>query len=174
MSVKFYRAPWGTKVRLITGTTGLFALVAAVVLPLAVPARDASERLAFGIVPFVILTVIGVTALWMIRRFELTDDTLFVRRVFWANRIPLANIQSAEIDSHACQGAWKTMGNDGLFAMHGRFRGKRLGRFQAYVTDPANSVVLKLPGDTIVISPENPRGFLKELNRRLERLDNKR
>lgn len=90
-----------------------------------------------------------------------------MRRSFWSNRIPLAAIQSAGLDARACEGAMKTLGNDGLFAMHGRFRSKRLGKFQAYVTDPRNSVVLRLPGDIVVVSPENPRQFLRELNRRL-------
>jgi hypothetical protein len=125
-------------------------------------------------VPAAALGVIGGTALWMVRGFQLTDDAVVVRRVLWSNRIPLRTIESAEVDPHACKGAWKTCGNDGLFAMHGRFRSKHLGKFQAYVTNAENAVVLLVRGDTIVISPENPRSFVNELNRRLRRLEDTR
>ena len=140
-------------------------------VPNALPKRfvQAGEQLVAWILPLVFLITIGSIALWTIRAFKICDDAIRVQRSFWVNCIPLSEIQSAEIDPDACRGAWKTMGNDGLFAMHGRFRSKRLGKFQAYVTCPANAIVLKVPSDTIVISPENPRSFLNELKRRLNR-----
>lgn len=173
MTAKSYRAPWGRRVWVITGAVVALVVGLAVAAPLTLALKKPGERWAAWIAPVVLLDVLAITALWMIRRFELTDDAILVRRSFWTNRIPLASIQAAELDPQACRGAWKTAGNDGLFAMHGRFRSKRLGKFQAYVTDPANAIVLRVQGDTIVISPENPRAFLRELNRRLDRLKEK-
>jgi hypothetical protein len=170
MTTKHYAAPWGRRIWLITGLVSLLGLVMALTLPLILPVRDSGERWLVWLSSALVLSIVGGTSLWMIRRFELTDDTLIIRRSFWTNRIPLAAIESVEVDGRACERAWKTIGNDGLFAMHGRFRSKRLGKFQAYVTDPANAVVLKVPGDTIVVSPESPHQFVKELNRRRERL----
>lgn len=170
MTAKQYQAPWGRRIWLITAIVTLLGVVATTVLPLVAPLKRPEDRWALLIAPVVVCAIIGGSALWMIRRFELTDEAILVRRVLWTNAIPLAQIESAEVAPRACEGAWKTAGNDGLFAMHGRFRSKRLGKFQAYVTDPANSVVLKLPGDIVVISPENPRHFVNDLNRRLERL----
>lgn len=174
MSVKLYHAPWGRRVWLITATVTLLGIATTAVLPLFVPVKKPEDRWALWLAPAVVGAIIGGTALWMIRRFELTDEAIVVRRPLWANAIPLATVESAEADAGACEGAWKTMGNDGLFAMHGRFRSKRLGKFQAYVTDPANSVVLRQSADTVVISPENPRQFVNELNRRLTRLKEQR
>jgi hypothetical protein len=170
MTEKHYHAPWGRRVWLISGAVCLLGLTIALALPLSLPVKDSGERGLVWLSSAVVLLIIGGTSLWMIRRFELTDEAIIIRRSFWTNRIPLAKIESAEVDGRACERAWKTMGNDGLFAMHGRFRSKRLGKFQAYVTDPANAVVLRVPGDTIVISPEQPRQFVNELNRRRERL----
>ncbi len=174
MAAKHYPAPWGRRVWLITATVTLLGIATTAVLPLFVPVKNPEDRWALWLAPAVVCAIIGSTALWMIRRFELTDEAIVVRRPLWTNSIPLATVESAEIDARACEGAWKTVGNDGLFAMHGRFRSKRLGKFQAYVTDPANSVVLKQPADTIVISPENPRHFVNDLNRRLARLKEQR
>jgi hypothetical protein len=174
MSTLSYNAPWGRKIWLITGFACLFAIGAAISLPLLRPAKNPGDLWAHWISPFAIIAIIGSTSLWMIRRFELSDDAILVRRSFWTNRIPLEVVEAAEVDPDACKGAWKTIGNDGLFAMHGRFRSKRLGKFQAYVTDPKNSVVLKVEGETIVISPESPGSFVKELNRRITRLKGKR
>jgi len=170
VSTQSYAAPWGRRIWWITGATSLLGLIAAVAIPLTLAVRTAEERWVLWLSAHALLLVVAGTSLWMIRGFDLTADAVIVRRSFWVNRIPLDTLQSAEVDPRACEGAWKTLGNDGLFAMHGRFRSKRLGKFQAYVTDPANSVVLKVPGDTLVISPENPRRFLGELNRRLAHL----
>jgi len=167
MTTKTYAAPWGRRIWLITGAVTLFGLVFALVLPWSLPVRNPDERWGLWIAAPVTLLIVGGTSFWMIRGFELTSDTLIVQRSFWSNRIPLAAIQSAELDARACEGAMKTLGNDGLFAMHGRFRSKRLGKFQACVTDPSKSLVLRLATDIVVVSPENPRQFLSELNRRL-------
>lgn len=174
MPAKHYPAPWGRRVWLITVAVSLLGLTIALAMPLSLPVKDSGERWLVWLSSALVLLIVGGTSLWMIRRFELTDDTLVIRRSFWTNQIPLAMIEYAEMDNRACEGAWKTIGNDGLFAMHGRFRSKRLGKFQAYVTNPVNAVVLKVPGDTIVISPENPRQFVNELNRRLAHLKESR
>lgn len=173
MTVKLYGAPWGRTIWLITGSMLLLGVGAGIAVPLLIQARILKDPRTLWLLPVAIFAVISATSLWMIRGFELADDTLIVRRVLWHNRIPLADIASADIDPMACKGAWKICGNDGLFAMHGRFRSRRLGTFQAFVTDPANSIVCRLATDTLVISPDNPRLFLNELSRRLARLKEK-
>jgi hypothetical protein len=172
MTTKHYQAPWGRRVRLITLAVLGFAVAFSALLPLLI--RNAEDRPAEWIVPLALVAVFGGTALFFVRGFEITDSAVLVHRSFWRNRIPLAQIETAEVDPRACERAWKTCGNDGLFAMHGRFRNKRLGKFQAYVTDPDNAVVLRVPGDIIVISPEHPRQFVQDLNRRLARLKEQR
>lgn len=164
---RVYAAPWGHRVRLITFGLLAAAVVAAVVLPWAIDLdRDPVGAL---VAPCVLGAMIVFTSLWSIRGYVVTDHELRVERLLWRNVIKLADIGSVEADSRACEGAWKTLGNDGLFAMHGRFRSKRLGKFQAYVTDPRRAVVLRLPDDSIVISPDEPARFVADVNRRLHR-----
>jgi len=172
MSSRYYRAPWGTKIWVITGLVIGLGLIAAVALPLLL--REKSDPLILRLLPtFVIMAVFAGTGLFVVRGFELTEHQLLVRRSFWNTTIELAELESATVDPTACKGAFKTLGNDGLFAMSGRFRSKKLGSFRAFVTAPINSVVLKIGGRTIVISPENPKSIVNELNRRLSRAKTK-
>lgn len=162
-----YAAPWGSRVWLITLGLIAVAAVALVVLPWVVESQQ--DRAAAWIAPCLIGTMIAITSLWSIRHYEVTDHELRVQRLLWQNRIELADVESVEADARACEGAWKTMGNDGLFAMHGRFRSKRLGKFQAYVTDPRRAVVLRLANDTVVLSPCDPDRFVTDVRHRLRR-----
>ncbi|HAV61146.1 MAG TPA: hypothetical protein DCY13_02135 [Verrucomicrobiales bacterium] len=168
MSAKAFDVTWGRRIWLITGLVMLLA--SAVTITITTAASPDEAVWIRWILPWVVPGIPATTALWMIRRYELDDHELRVHRPFWVNRIPLSDIASAEVDPRACRGAWKTLGNDGLFAMHGRFRSRRLGKFQAYVTNPEQAVILRVTNDTIVISPAEPRKFLNELNRRLDRL----
>ena len=174
MTAKRYGAAWGLRIWLFTGAAIVVAVGVVIGVFLRSSNDDPKSYWARRVVPVILFGVIGGTSLWMIRRFEITNDAIVVRRGLWSNRIALSDIESAELDAHACRGAWKTCGNDGLFAMHGQFRSRRLGKFQAYVTQPRNAIVLRVAGDTIVISPDNPRNFLKELNHRRSRLKEKR
>lgn len=169
MSTKIYGAPWGIRVKLITGMVGGIAIIMGCVLPFVLKKEAAPLFVSF--LPSIAVTaVFGGTALFVVRRFELTDQEIHVQRSVWKDTINLSGLRSATADATACKGAFKTFGNDGLFAMHGRFYSKKLGKFRAFVTDRANAVILKFDDRTIVISPENPRSFVNELNRRQRRL----
>jgi hypothetical protein len=62
--------------------------------------------------------------------------------------------------------AWKVHGNDGLGAVAGRFRNKRLGAFRAYLTDTEHAVVLRWPDRCLVISPQQDSFFLEAVRKR--------
>ncbi len=165
-----YSAPWGLQTWLITGILSALMLAVAIGSSFVLGKEGRGQRGPIWIIPtLVVVGILGGASLWRVRRYELADDELLVARSFWSNRIRLLDIESAEVDPKACERAWKTYGNDGLFAMHGRFRNQRLGKFQAYVTDRKNAVVIRVPGDIIVISPENPGRFVADLRRRLQR-----
>lgn len=168
MKDEHYNAPWGKRIRLITGGVGLLGIIAATTLPLVID--DPQNPWVRWLSPAVLLAILGGTSLFSVRGYDLTAEALVVRRSIWTNRIPLATIRSATRDPEACKGAFKLIGNDGLFAMHGLFRSSRLGKFNAFVTDPANAVILELGARKVVISPENPSRFVRELERRLEKL----
>jgi hypothetical protein len=166
MASKRHQAPWGVRVRLITVGLLVFAVLLAAILPWVVTGTDA--WVVAWVVPGVFLATLGGTALFMVRGYELTDDSVTVRRSFWVDRLPLSGLVEVKVDPEALSGAWKTVGNDGLFAIHGWFRSKRLGKFRAFVTDPANTVVMRYQDRTVVISPEHPRRFAEDVRRRIE------
>ncbi|MBX3731844.1 MAG: hypothetical protein KF791_04535 [Verrucomicrobiae bacterium] len=163
-----YAAPWGRRVWWITLGMVAFASTAAVALPLL--AGRPGNRAALLLPAAAPFLIVAGTSLFAIRRYEVSDDTLIVVRSFWVNQLPLAGLESLAADPKACKGAWKTMGNDGLFAMHGRFRSRRLGSFQAFVTNPENGVILRWSNRTVVVSPEHPARFVVDIERRLRRL----
>ncbi|MBX3746453.1 MAG: hypothetical protein KF833_14190 [Verrucomicrobiae bacterium] len=164
MSERQYAAVWGRRIRVITVLVLL--LCGGVTVGIALLVNRPEERWVVWLVTALMLGIVGGTALFSIRGFEIGRDGVRIRRVLWTNRIPFEAIESAEVDPEACRGAWKTMGNDGLFAMHGWFRSRRLGSFRAFVTHPGDAVVLRGPKGIVVVSPENPRRFVNDLNRR--------
>jgi hypothetical protein len=122
MKSKIYDAPWGRRVWVITLGVWLMGLALSVSAPWWVAGPEAA--VVVWVIPGVFLAILGLTALFCVRRYELTDDALLVRRSFWTNRVPLEGLESVEQDERAFCGAWKTMGNDGLYAVH-RGRGRR-------------------------------------------------
>lgn len=167
MSNKTYGAAWGRRIRVVTLVVIL--LCGGITVGIAVLVHRPEERWVVWLMAGLTLGIVGVSGLFAIRGFEIGRDGVRIRRVFWSNRIPFREIESAEVDPQACRGAWKTLGNDGLFAMHGWFRSRRLGSFRAFVTDPEDAVILRGPGGIVVVSPDNPRQFVHELNRRRAR-----
>jgi hypothetical protein len=105
-------------------------------------------------------------ALFIVRGYTVTPDTLIIQRPLWQTRIPLAELQSAESVPHAMRGSIRTFGNGGFFSFTGSYRNQRLGAYRAFVTDPHRTVVLRIPKRTIVVSPESPEDFVRELARR--------
>jgi hypothetical protein len=62
--------------------------------------------------------------------------------------------------------SWRIWGNGGLFAIHGWFQNRELGRYRAFVTDPDHAVVLRWPQVTVVVSPGEPARFVQVLQAR--------
>jgi hypothetical protein len=57
-------------------------------------------------------------------------------------------------------------GNGGLFSFTGVFRSPKLGRYRAYVTDPARTVILRFAERIAVVSPEDPDAFVRDVSPR--------
>ena len=164
---EFAPAALGTRGRITTSivaATVLIALAVATVLLLAKrPAPPWQVFIAFGIA----LPVQAV--IWYgtrMRRYRLTEDALVVERPFRTVRLPLAGLKEATHDRDAMRGAWKIRGNQGLGTITGRFWSKRLGRFDAYLSDREHAVVLRWPDRCVVISPEQHSFFIETVRRR--------
>jgi hypothetical protein len=124
--------------------------------------------------PWQVFVVYGIAApvyaiIWYgtrVRRYRVTEDQLLVERVFRTVRLPLAGLKDATHDREAMRGAWKIRGHHGIGAIAGRFHSKRLGRFDAFVSDGEHAVVLRWPDRCVVISPEQHSFFIETVRKR--------
>ena len=113
-----------------------------------------------GLLP--LLLVLGA-ALFVIRSYTIEPNALAIQRLFWTTRLPLSGLQSAEVIPSAMSRSLRLCGNGGLFSFTGWYRSRTLGKYRAFVTDLTQTVVLRFPQRTIVVSPEKPEQFVAEI-----------
>lgn len=159
-----FKAPWSRQLKWVTGLSSAVLLG----IPLLVLARapQAESAWASGMVWFP-LALLALSALFAIRGYRLQGDKLLILRPGWTTRIPLAELQSAEVDAEAMAGSIRVFGNGGLFGFIGLFRSGKLANYRAFATDPALAVVLRFPARTLVITPDRPQKLVSLLNEQL-------
>jgi hypothetical protein len=142
-----------------------------VVLASAVPAvmllRDREPP--YRVFPIVVIgpAILGLS--WWasrLRQYRLVGGELRIELRFRTMRFPLAGLVSATPDREAMSHAWKMWGDDGLGAVTGRFRSRRLGAFRACLTDAEHAVVLRWPDRCLVISPQQHSFFVEAVRKR--------
>jgi len=91
-----------------------------------------------------------------IEKFRIEENCLVLGR----RRYPLEGLVEVARDPGIMRWAFKIAGNGGLGAIRGRFWSKRVGKFEAFLTDAEKAVVLRWPGRVIAVSPEDPEFFI--------------
>jgi hypothetical protein len=149
-----FRAPWGRTLKAVSSlaTAVLFGVAVMPSPGLGWPVRMLPILLLAGALPFVV------------RGYELREGTLLIRRLWWSTRVELKGLRSALLDPEALKGSIKTCGNGGLFSFTGWFWSRRLGSYRMYVTDLTRPVVLTFADRCIVVSPDCPEKFVRELS----------
>jgi hypothetical protein len=99
-------------------------------------------------------------ALFTVRGYALETDAILVQRLLWATRIPLEGLEEIRARPDAMRRSIRLWGNGGFFSFTGWFWNKNIGKYRAYVTDPTRAVVLRFTDQTIVMSPDDPVGFV--------------
>ena len=161
MQTNYPAAPWGAFLKGISIAVALLLLGVFLLVACLVPAATLPPlRIVVMAVPLLILLA---AALFVVRGYELRDGTLHVRRLLWTTRVALGDLREAIIDPEAGAGSLRLFGNGGLFSFSGWFRNAKLGRYRAFVTDWRQAVVLRSAAGTVVLSPANPAGFVREL-----------
>jgi len=107
--------------------------------------------------------VVVISALFTIRGYTITADEILVQRLLWSTRFERARLQSASVDPEALRGSIRLFGNGGLFSFSGWFRSPKLGRYRAFVTDPARTVILRFADRVVVMSPSDPDAFARDV-----------
>lgn len=116
--------------------------------------------------PVVLAPLVGVPVVllswWLgrIKTYRLSESELQVVRRLGTSRFALAGLVRIETGPDLLRGMRKRMGNDGLGAITGEFRSKRLGDFEIYATDTTKAVVLHWPDHRLALSPEKIEPFI--------------
>lgn len=112
----------------------------------------------------VMLAMVFLCALFTVRGYAVLPDAILVQRLFWVTRLPRGGLHSARVEPQAMRGSVRLFGNGGFFAFSGLYRNARLGVYRAFVTDRDRTVVLRYAGRTIVLSPDAPEEFVRDLS----------
>ncbi|MGA2281433.1 MAG: PH domain-containing protein [Verrucomicrobiota bacterium] len=155
--MKHFKAPWCISLIVVS------ALVTILCVGITISAQPWAARHGNEWLAWLPLALVFGCAPFTIRGYTITPDTILVHRLFWATRLPRAGLQSARVDPQAMRWSIRTCGNGGLFSATGFYWNKSLGSYRAYVMNPRRAVVLKFERRTVVVSPDAPEEFVREL-----------
>ncbi len=154
----YFDAPWSGRLKITTFVASAFML--GIPILQYIPGTGIhGGRQFLWLMPLLVVII----SFFMVRGYELTQDALYVQRLFWKTKIDLSSLKSVAIDSDATSGSIRTAGNGGFFSFTGRFRNKQLGSYRAFITDHKNAVVLRFVNRVIVISPGDPQDFERQI-----------
>jgi len=162
---RFDAAPWSTGLKVMSALGAGVLLAVSYTLYRAVP-RGTKVPFAetFGSLMVTVPVLILVVALlFVVTGYRLDADGLSVQRLLWTTRVRLEGLDRAWHDPSATCRSLRVFGNGGLFSVTGWFRNATLGRYRAFLTDPAKAVVMRSPTRVVVFSPADPSGFLATL-----------
>ncbi|MEW9573272.1 PH domain-containing protein [Rhodanobacter sp. Si-c] len=163
MDLHYPAAPWSGFLKGISIVVTLLLLGISLLLAFVVPAHAHAPPLLHKVVFALPWLILLAAVLCVVRGYELRDNALFVRRLFWTTRVVLGELREAATDPEAGAGSIRLFGNGGLFSFSGWFRNAKLGRYRAFVTDWQCAVVLHGSACTVVLSPADPAGFVRAL-----------
>lgn len=119
--------------------------------------------MSLGHVPLTLLliAVFALPVASMVRGYEIERGKLTIRRLLWRTQVRLGDTPTAAAHPGAMVGSSSRWGSHGFFSYSGWFSNGSLGRYRAFVTDRARTVVVRTAhGVTVVISPDDPIRFL--------------
>ncbi|MBB5210014.1 PH domain-containing protein [Microbulbifer hydrolyticus] len=163
-----FSAPWSRQLALITLLCGVIMFgISGALLAKAPEQPPLMYQVGIGLSPAIFL----LCALCAVRGYRLQGSDLFVVRPGWRTRVSLAAMESVSHDPEATSGSIRIFGNGGLFGFIGLFRNQKLGRYRAFATDLARTVVIRLPAQTIVVTPNDPKRFVEALQNSQQPVD---
>src|ERR1019366_8713080 len=115
--MKHYEAPWGTLLIVTSVLTTVGGLAASVVAGLGLAAKQPPGML--GCVVLLPLVILFGAALFTIRGYSISSDSILVYRLLWSTVLPRAGLESAQVDLEAMRGSLRTFGNGGAFSFTG-------------------------------------------------------
>jgi hypothetical protein len=160
-----FKAPWSKSLR-VASTVVCSVLLMATAVAVAVWWQTRQPLLmALMFLPLV-LVVIGLFC--MVRGYVLAADEIVVKRLGWANRLPIQDLLTVNGDNEAMSHSLRLFANGGVLSFSGYFWNRKLGRYRAFATDPSRAVILRYPKRKIVITPDDPQRFIVRLRTQLK------
>ena len=159
--MKTYKAPWSTSLIVMSVLATLLCLGITFGIPL-LPAPKHGGEVGMWL-SWLPLVLVFACALFTVRGYTITPDAILVHRLLWATRLPRAGLKSAEFVTGVMNRSLRTCGNGGFFSFTGFYWSKSLRSYRAYVTDLRRTVVLRYERRTVVVSPDSPEDFVREL-----------
>lgn len=155
-----FGAPWGAALKTMSG---LFTLLLLGIAWLGIRTEaDMGAVWYAGMVGMpLLLLVIGLN--YTVLGYQLIVDKLRVRRLGWFSEWDLDGLEAVAADPGAMVGSRRVLANGGLFSFSGRFRNKHLGIYRALATDPGRAVILRWSSRALVITPDDPERFVRQL-----------
>ena len=151
--MKYYKAHWGGRLVSLTVVQTALCLGVAVY----------GSRHGHGGLCLAALALTIGCALFSILGYTITPDAILVHRPFWATRLPLAGLQSAQTGPRGR--SWRSIfiGNKGFFFFGGWSYVPGGGLYRIYVTDPNQKVLLHYSNRKVMVSPCAPEQFVHDL-----------
>ncbi len=159
--IRRFPARWGAGI-IVTSSLATVATIGAAIIAGRELVQNGQIGLAVVFCGF-LLGLFAGCALFMIRGYTPMPGLLLVHRLFWATRVSLEGLQSVSFEPGTMRWSFRLFGNGGFFCFSGRYWNRRLGSFRALATDLKDTVVLKLRGKTVVISPDHPEQFVYDV-----------
>ena len=152
-----YGASWGMMLKAITLITLICCCVPIIVVltSCSVEAMWLQSILVGGPI-----LLVAVCAMETVCRYELRGHTLVVHRLLRETALDLSGLISVRYNPAAMKGSIRVFGNGGLFSFTGLYWNRTIGWYRAYVTDPKQSVVLRLERRQFIVSPNHPEKFV--------------
>lgn len=159
--MKTYKAPWGKTLTIVSVLVTVLCGSASL-LPWKLVFIDDGGPVLRLLLWLPVLLIPGC-ALFIVRGYTITPDEILIHRPFRVTRLPRMGLQSAAFEPNAMRGCIRTCGNGGFYSITGWYWSKSLRTCRAFVTDLNKTVVLRFRSRTVVVSPDDPEGFVSEL-----------
>lgn len=157
----FYPASWSRLLVVLSGASSLLCGIVAYRERFALLSghwRHVDFWLAF--LPLVLL--VGC-ALFMVRGYSVDSETLWVHRLLWKTRLPLKGLESAAFEPGLLRRSLRTFGNGGFFSFTGWYYQRAVGSYRAYATDSHRTVLLRIQGKGVVLTPNDPEALVQQV-----------
>jgi len=100
--------------------------------------------------------------------YAVSAVSVIIRRPVGGVEIPLASIREVQpFEGSLRQGAVRTFGTGGLFGVYGRYYNEQLGHYHMYGTRTDRAVVITTEDRTVVVTPDDIEGFVRDISGRL-------